>query len=242
MGRLTGKTAIVTGGSRGIGRAIVERLARDGAAVVVAYASNREQASAAVRAVESAGGKAIAVQADVTRAEDVRRLFEETGQRFGISDIVVANAGTLVNKPLVEATVEDFERGFAVNTRGTFLTFAEAARRVPDGGRIIGFSSSLVRLGRPGFGLYTASKAAVEQFVTILAKELGPRGVTVNAVAPGPTDTEMLGEASRRLAPQITPLGRIGRPDDIADVVAFLASDEARWITGQVIGANGGVA
>ena len=235
------KVAIVTGGSRGIGRAIAERLARDGAAVAIAYAENRERAEAAVAAVEEAGGRAIAVQADVSGPDDVRRLFEETEARLGPPDIVVANAGNFVGRPFAEATVEDYERGFSVNARGTFLTFAEAARRVADGGRIIGLSSSLVVQGRAGLGLYTASKATVEQFVRILAKELGPRQITVNAVSPGPTDTEMLSPTGRSTAPQLTPLGRVADPRDVADVVGFLASGQARWVTGQTIQAGGGI-
>jgi 3-oxoacyl-[acyl-carrier protein] reductase len=241
MGSLVGKVAIVTGGSRGIGRAVAERLARDGAAVTVAYASRAPDASETVAAIRQAGGKAVAVQANVARAADVSELFDAAERTFGQAHIVVANAGTMRAGNLVEATVEDYEAVFAINARGTFLTFAEAARRVSDHGRIIGMSTALLRLPRPGIGLYTASKAAVGQLVAVLAKELGPRGVTVNAVAPGLTDTEMLTEASRRSAPQITPLGRVGRPQDIADVVAFLASDDARWINGQVVGANGGM-
>ena len=242
MGGLVGKTAIVTGGSRGIGRAIAERLARDGAAVAIGYRARDAAAAAAVEAIRAAGGHAIAVRADAGDVAAIRHLFDEAAHNFGPPDIVVANAGSLVAKPLAEATLQDFEAGFMTNARGTFLTFSEAARRIRDGGRIIGLSSVLVRIGRPGIGLYTASKAAIEQFAHVLARELGPRGITVNVVAPGATDTEMLPETSRRTVPQMTPLGRIGRPDDIADVVAFLASEAARWISGQVIGANGGIA
>jgi 3-oxoacyl-[acyl-carrier protein] reductase len=241
MNRLSGRVALVTGASRGIGRAIAERLARDGASVAVNYAGSQDKAEAVVASIAAAGGRATAIQADVSRHEDVKRLFDETERRFGRPSIVVANAGTLFVRPFAEMTEADFDIGFAVNARGSFLTFIEAARRVPDGGRVIGFSTCLTLQGRPGLGLYQAGKAAVEQFVKTLAKELGPRRITVNAVAPGPTDTEMLGPARREDAPGVTPLGRIGRPEEIADVVAFLVSDDAGWVTGQVIGANGGI-
>ncbi|WNG36742.1 SDR family oxidoreductase [Archangium violaceum] len=241
MSRLSGRVALVTGASRGIGRAIAERLARDGASVAVNYAGSRDKAEAVVASIVAAGGKATAIQADVSRHEDVKRLFDETERRMGRPSIVVANAGTFFARPFAEMTEADFDVGFAVNARGSFLTFIEAARRVPEGGRVIGFSTCLTLQGLPALGLYQAGKAAVEQFVKTLAKELGPRRITVNAVAPGPTDTEMLGPARRKSAPGDTPLGRIGRPEEIADVVAFLVSDEAGWVTGQVLGANGGI-
>ncbi|PTL82839.1 SDR family oxidoreductase [Vitiosangium sp. GDMCC 1.1324] len=241
MSRLSGRVALVTGASRGIGRAIAERLARDGASVAVNYVKNQDKAEALVAAITKAGGKAIAIQADVTRHEDVKRLFDETERRLDRPSIIVANAGALFVRPFAEMTDADFDTGFAVNVRGTFLTFIEAARRVPEGGRVIGFSTNLTLRGRPELGLYQAGKAAIEQFVKTMAKELGPRRITVNAVAPGPTDTEMLLPKAREEPPRVTPLGRIGQPEEIADVVAFLASDDARWVTGQVIGANGGI-
>lgn len=179
--------------------------------------------------------------ADVTNPDDVRRLFAQAEAEFGGPDFVVAVAGSVKPTPFADATLDDYDRNFSINAKGTFLTFAEVARRVPDGGRIIGFSSNLTRLPRVGMGLYQASKAAVELMATTLAKELGPRGVTVNAIAPGGTDTEMLTEQRRNEIAAATPLGRIADPVDIADVVAFLVSNDARWITGQVVGVNGGI-
>jgi len=238
---LTGKTAIITGASRGIGRAVAERLGRDGAAIVVAYATREAAAAETVNAIVSAGGRATASKADVSRLAEVRLLFDETKRFFGPPDILVAVAGSMLIKPFAETVEEDYDIGLSVNARGTFMVFSEASRRISDGGRIIGFSSSLVAQGRAGIGLYVAGKAAIEQYVKVLAKELGPRQITVNAVAPGPTDTELLSERGRTTAPQMTPLGRIAQPFEIADVVAFLASQQGGWVNGQVIGVNGGI-
>ncbi len=233
--------AIVTGGSRGIGRGIALRLAADGAAVAVAYATRATEAQGVVDAIRAAGGRAMAIAADVAREDDVRHLFAATSTAFGPPSIVVANAGVLTSGTLAEATAADFDACFSVNTRGAFFTLAEAARRVRDGGRIVAISTNLTLQVFPGYGLYAASKAAVEQFVRVLAREVGGRGITVNAVAPGATDTDMMSDATRQHAPSITPLGRVGQPADIADAVAFLASDQGRWVTGQVIGVNGGM-
>ena len=241
MAGLSGKVAIVTGASRGIGRAIARRLAGDGATVVVAYATRAADADHVVQAILAGGGRAIAVACDVTREADVRHLFAQAADAFGAPDIVVANAGTVLSATLAEATAEAFDACFAVNTRGAFLTLAEAARRMNDGGRIIALSTNLTLHPFPGYGIYAGSKAAVEQFVRVLAREVGARGITVNAVAPGPTDTDMMTDATRRTAPSVTPLGRVGQPEDIANVVAFLASAQGGWITGQVVGANGGI-
>ena len=238
---MTARVAIVTGGSRGIGRAIALRLAADGCAVAIGYATRVAEAETVVRAIREAGGQAMAVAADVSREDEVRRLFAAAAARFGQPGIVVANAGVLASGPLAEASAAAFDACFAVNTRGAFFTLAEAARCVTDGGRIVAISTNLTRQAFPGYGLYAASKAAVEQMVRVLARELGGRGITVNAVSPGPTDTDMMSDAARRSAPAITPLGRVGTPEDIADVVAFLASGQAAWVTGQTIGANGGI-
>ncbi len=233
--------AVVTGASRGIGRAIALRLAADGAAVVVGYSASPAAADEVVRSIVEAGGRAVAVQADVAQPDAVRGLFEQAAAAFGPPGIVVANAGVLVSGSIATTPLEDFDACFAVNTRGAFLTLAEAARRVCDGGRIVAISTNLTQQTFPGYGVYAASKAAVEQMVRTLAREVGGRGITVNAVSPGPTDTDMMSEAARASAPGITPLGRVGLPQDIADVVAFLASDQGRWITGQILGANGGI-
>jgi 3-oxoacyl-[acyl-carrier protein] reductase len=243
--RLEGKVALVTGASRGIGRAIAVRLGRDGASVVVNYSGNAEAAREAVAAVAEAGGKAVAVQADVGKVAEIERLFEEAIRQFGRLDILVNNAGSMFNKPLADVTEDEFDRIFAVNVRGTFFACQQATRRMAEGGRVVNFSSSTTALMLPTYSAYVATKGAVEQFSHVLAKELGPRGITVNVVSPGPTDTDLFGqgktEQDKQRFAQMAALGRLGRPEDIADVVAFLASDEARWITGQNIRANGGL-
>lgn len=239
---LEGKTALVTGSSRGIGRAIAEGLATKGAAVVVDYVGNEEAAREVVAAIEGNGGKAVAIQADVSSIPDIRRLFDETERQMGPIDIVVANVGVAVIKPLVEATEADFDHVFGTNAKGTFFTLQEAARRVRDGGRIIAVSTGGTKMFFTQTALYLGSKGAVEQFVRVLSRELGPRAVTVNALSPGFTDTDLLPERDRAVAAGMSPFGRIGAPRDVADVAVFLASDEARWLTGENIQAGGGVA
>jgi 3-oxoacyl-[acyl-carrier protein] reductase len=241
MQNLNGKIAIVTGASQGIGRAIAQRLYRDGAKIVLSYLPEHGNTDDLLGQFSATDGRALLCPGDLRLNDFVKRLFDETVQRFGAPDIVVANAGVNMTKPIVDTTEEDFEQIFSVNIRGTFFVFQEAARRIRDGGRIVGISTNMTLQGRPGIALYAASKAAVEQFVKILAKELGPSNVTVNAVAPGPTDTAMVSQFSRDTAPSVTPLGRLGQPRDIADVIAFLVSEDARWVTGQIIGVNGGI-
>jgi 3-oxoacyl-[acyl-carrier protein] reductase len=235
MQNLNGKIAIVTGASQGIGRAIAQRLYRDGAKIVLSYLPEHGNTDDLLGQFSATDGRALLCPGDLRLNDFVKRLFDETVQRFGAPDIVVANAGVNMTKPIVDTTEEDFEQIFSVNIRGTFFVFQEAARRIRDGGRIVGISTNMTLQGRPGIALYAASKAAVEQFVKILAKELGPSNVTVNAVAPGPTDTAMVSQFSRDTAPSVTPLGRLGQPRDIADVIAFLVSEDARWVTGQII-------
>ncbi|QEH38484.1 3-oxoacyl-[acyl-carrier-protein] reductase FabG [Aquisphaera giovannonii] len=245
MKRLDGKVALVTGSSRGIGRAIAVRLAGDGAAVVVNYAGNAEAADAVVGEVEALGGRAVAVKADVASVAEVARLFDEAIGHFGKLDILVNNAGVILYKPLADVTEAEFDRIFAVNVKGTFFCCQQAARRLAYGGRIVNFSSSTTALMLPTYSTYVATKGAVEQLTHVLAKEVGSRGITVNVVSPGPTDTELFGqgktEEDKRRFAQMAALGRLGQPGDLADVVAFLASDEARWISGQNIRANGGL-
>ena len=243
MTYLKRKVAIVTGASRGIGRAVAERLGRDGATVVLNYARNAEAAQEAVSAIEAEGVKALAIRADISDVVEVRNLFRETIDRFGRLDILVNNAGTAVYKPLAEVTEEDFDRTFALNARGTFFAMQEAARSMSDGGRVISISTGGTVGGAPTGSIYAGSKAAVEQFTKALAKEIGGRGITVNAVSPGFTDTDLLNENPqfREMGAHLSPLGRLGQPEDVADVVAFLASEEARWITGQNVQAGGGV-
>lgn len=242
---LTGKVALVTGASRGIGRAVALRLARDGAAVVVNYAGSADAAGQVVAEVESRGGRAVAVQADVSRVADVERLFDTTFEHFGRLDVLVNNAGVFFTRPLAEVTEEEFDRIFAVNVKGTYFACRQAALRMADGGRIVNVSSSTTALMLPRYSAYVATKGAVEQLSHVLAKELGPRGITVNVVSPGPTDTELFSsdktEEDKQRYAQMAALGRLGRPDDIADVVAFLAGDESRWVAGQNLRANGGL-
>src|SRR5947208_5086070 len=230
---LQGKTAVVTGSSRGIGRAITEGLAANGAAVVVNYVSNTKAVQEVVAAIEAKGGRAIAVQADIADLSDVRRLFDEAESQLGAIDIVFANVGVAVIKPVVEASEADFDLVFGTNAKGTFFTLQEAARRVRDNGRIIAVSTGGTKMFFTHTALYLGSKGAVEQFVRVLSRELGPRGVTVNALSPGFTDTDLLPERDREVAAGMSPFGRVGAPADVADVAVFLASDEARWVTGQ---------
>lgn len=241
--KLAGKVAIVTASSRGIGKATVKRLAQEGAAVAVNYVSSSDKANAVVEEIKQSGGRAIALQANVANQEDVQRLFSETEQQLGKIDIVVNVAGISVFKPHVELTDEDFDKVFEVNARGAMYMLQAAANHIQDGGRIVQFSTGGTSQPTPGGGLYAASKAAGERFAFCLAKELGDRHITVNAISPGVTDTDglTLDEESVNQLIQQTPLGRLGQPTDIADVVAFLVSDDAHWLTGQNIQANGGI-
>jgi 3-oxoacyl-[acyl-carrier protein] reductase len=242
----SGKVAIVTGGSRGIGRAISLRLAQGGASVVVSYRNNKLAADNVTNEIVSAGGKAIAIAADMAHVEDVRALFEEAVAYFGRLDIVVNNAGVASFTPIAEFSEEEYDAIFAVNTRGVFFAMQEAARRLADGGRIINISSGITLLGSAGGSVYAASKASIEQFAMAAAKELGARGITVNSVLAGMTHTDMLNAVVPKdvqdAMEKTATLGRLGRPEDISDVVAFLVSDAARWITGQSIRATGGAA
>ncbi|MGK5636707.1 SDR family oxidoreductase [Streptomyces sp. URMC 126] len=239
------RVAVVTGASRGIGRAVSERLGTDGADVVVNYRSDEAAAAETVASVEAAGGRATAVRADAAEPAELRRLFDTAERLYGGLDIVVCNVGVARFSPVAETADDDFDLMFRTNTRATFLALREAAARIRDGGRIVVVSSGTVVTRRPGAGVYAASKAAGDALVRALAHELGPRRVTVNSVLPGATDTDALAahlppRAREELAGRI-PLGRLGRPDDIADVVGFLASDAARWVTGQAIRAGGGM-
>jgi 3-oxoacyl-[acyl-carrier protein] reductase len=243
---LSGKVALVTGSSRGIGRAIAERLARDGAAVVINYTNNAAEAAAVVAAIEGEGGRAIAVQANVGVVADVVRLFDESIAAFGKLDILVNNAGVMFLKTVAATTEAEFDRIFAINVKGTFFACQQAATRLADGGRIINLSSSTTARIMPTYGAYVATKGAVEQLTRSLSRELGPRNIGVNAVSPGPTETELFtdGKTPEQLKQfaAMSAFNRLGQPAEIADVVAFLASDASRWITGQNLRANGGLA
>ena len=239
------RVAIVTGGSRGIGRETAARLGRDGYAVVVTYSGNADDAAAAVKDVEQAGGRAIAVKADVADENAVSALFERAEEAFGGVDVVVHAAGIMPLAPLADLDLAVFDQVIRTNLRGTFVVDQQAARRVRNGGAIINISSSLTRLARPGYSAYAASKGGVEAITLILARELRGRDITVNAVAPGPTATALFYDGKpQELIDRIAaepPLERLGQPEDIAEIVHFLAGP-ARWINGQVIYANGGSA
>lgn len=239
---LAGDVAIVTGSSRGIGRAIAERLATDGASVLVNYVTNEDAAADVSDAIDATGGDALVVQGDISEASDVARLFDEAEAAFGPVDIVVNAAGRSVCGSIAAATEADFDRVFDVNAKGSFFVLREAANRIADGGRIVDVSTVGTVRGGAGTGPYAGSKAAGEQMATALAEELGDRDIRVNTVSPGVTDTDglvMSDDSVERVVGQ-TPLGRRGQPDDIADMVAFLVSDDGRWLTGQNIHSTGG--
>jgi 3-oxoacyl-[acyl-carrier protein] reductase len=243
----TSKVAIVTGASRGIGRAIALRLAQDNIAVVVNYAHRASDADEVVQAIEAAGGRSIALQGDVANASDCARLFDATEAQFGGVDIVINNAGVIQPGTTMLADTDDalYERIFAINTRGTFNMLRLAATRMRANGRIVNFSSSVIGLALPGYAIYAGSKAAVETFTNIFAKELRGKGISVTAVAPGPTATDLFMEGKtpelvERLG-KMAPLERLGTPEDIADTVAFLVGPQGTWVNGQTLRVNGGI-
>jgi 3-oxoacyl-[acyl-carrier protein] reductase len=240
-----GKVALVTGSSRGIGAATARRLARDGYAVTVNCVVNGDLAAGVAREIESAGGRAIWVQADVSDPAAVRRLFEANEQAFGRVDVVVSNAGIMHLAPFSGMTDADFNRMVDVNLKGSFYVLREAARRVRDGGRIIALSSSITQLRTPTYGPYAATKAAQELYTNVLAKELAGRMISVNAMAPGVVNTTLFtdGKTPEQIAgfAARTPHKRLGEPSDIADVIAALCSGDGAWINGQTVFANGGI-
>jgi 3-oxoacyl-[acyl-carrier protein] reductase len=245
MRPLEGRTALVTGGSRGIGRAIVERLVRDGASVVFSYHTNADAADIVAAKHGEAGGQVVAVRADQASMPDLGALFDVAEQRLGALDILVNNAAVGVPGRIGDVTEDDYDRLMAVNTKGPFFAMQHAGRTLRDNGRIINISTLNTVLPAPGIALYAASKAAVEQFTAVAAREFGPRGITVNTVSPGATETDLLYSAntpaSLERAVTLTALGRLGRPADIANVVAFLAGPDSQWITGQNLRATGGL-
>ncbi len=248
MSRLSGKTAVVTGASKGIGAGIAKGLAAEGAAVVVNYASSKDGADRVVADIKAKGGKAIAVQGDVAKAADVKKIFAETKQAFGRLDILVNNAGVYKNSPLDRVTEEDFHRHFNINVLGLLLATREAAKLFGDaGGSVINISSVVSDLTPPNTVVYTATKGAVDAVTRVLAKELGPRKIRVNSINPGLIETEgtrAVGHIGSDFEKQLvtqTPLRRTGQPDDIAPVAVFLASDESRWVTGDTLAVSGGL-
>ncbi len=242
---LSAKTALVTGASRGIGRAVALKLGEMGAAVVVNYMHSAAAAEEVVEQIVTQGGKALAVKADMADPMAIETLFDRAIGEFGQLDILVNNAGMAIYKPIAEVSEDDYERQFSLNVKGLLFACQQAARKLADGGRIINISTSVTKMMLPNYGLYAASKGAVEQLTKVLAKELGPRRISVNAISPGPTDTELFREG--KTAEQIQQMGamaafnRIGTPEDIAGAVALLVSAEASWISGQDICANGGL-
>jgi 3-oxoacyl-[acyl-carrier protein] reductase len=248
MNRLSGKIAVVTGASKGIGAGIAKGLAAEGAAVVVNYASSKDGADRVVADIKAKGGKAIAVQGDVAKAADVKKIFAETKQAFGRLDILVNNAGVYNFLPLEEVTEDDFHRHFNINVLGLLLATQEAAKLFGDkGGSVINISSAVTELNPPNSVVYTATKGAVDAVTRVLAKELGPKKIRVNSINPGVVETEgthaggFVGGDFEKQFVALTPLGRTGRPDDIAPVAVFLASDESRWVTGDKLVVSGGL-
>ncbi len=243
---LRGKTALVTGSSRGIGREIALKLAHLGADLVVNYKSNRGSAEDICEQISNLGRQAIALQADVSQPDRIQALFAQTLDHYGKIDILVNNAGLLITKPIVEVTEKEYDTLFACNVKSVFFACREAAHALADNGRIINISTTVTKIMMPNYGLYAATKGAVNQITRVLSKELGIRGITVNSISPGPTDTELFRDGKTceqiRAMAAMSAFNRIGTPKDIADAVALLVRDDARWITGQDIFVNGGLA
>jgi 3-oxoacyl-[acyl-carrier protein] reductase len=248
MSKLSGKVAVVTGASKGIGAGIAKALAQAGASVVVNYASSREGADKVVGDILAKGGKAITAHGDVSKADDVKRLFAETKAAFGPVDILVNNAGVYQFAPIEEVTEAEFHREFNINVLGVFLATQEAVKHFgPEGGSIINISSTATSLDLPTASLYTATKSAVDSITRVLAKELGPRNIRVNTIAPGGVETEglhtlgIIGSDFEKQMVAQTPLGRLGQPGDIAPIAVFLASAESGWLTGETLSVSGGM-
>jgi 3-oxoacyl-[acyl-carrier protein] reductase len=241
---LDGKVAIITGSSRGIGRVVAEQLADLGANVVINYSSNCQKADEVVESITKKGGKAVALQADLSKLNAVKELFTKTIDKFGRLDILINNAGLMIIKPLLDITEDDFDKQFAVNVKGTFFACQQAMKYMENKGRIVNFSTSVAGQMFPTYSAYAGTKGAVEQFTRQLAKEFGSKQITINAVAPGPVNTELfrVGKTDQQIdaMKKMNAFGRIGEPEDIADVIEFLVSDKSQWVTGQILRVNGG--
>ena len=241
---LDGKVAIITGSSRGIGRVVAEQLADLGAKVVINYSSSPQKAEEVVEDIIKKGGKAVALHADLSKLSDVKELFTKTIDEFGKVDILINNAGLMITKPLSDVTEDDFDKQFAVNVKGTFFACQQALKHMENNGRIVNFSTSVTGQMFPAYSAYAGTKGAVEQFTRQLAKEFGSKQITINAVAPGPVNTELfnIGKTEQQIdaMKKMNAFGRIGEPEDIANVIEFLVSDKSQWVTGQTLRVNGG--
>ncbi|MBP1995134.1 SDR family oxidoreductase [Paenibacillus eucommiae] len=244
MQHLEGKVAIVTGASRGIGRVIAEQLADLGAKVVINYSSSPEKAAEVVDGILQKGGQAVAIQADLGKLSEVESLFTETLAAYGKIHILINNAGLMINKPLSEVTEADFDKQFSVNVKGTFFACQQAMKYMENNGRIVNFSTSVTGQMFPAYSVYAGTKGAVEQFTRQLAKEFGSKQITINAIAPGPVNTELFltGKTEQQIEgiKNMNAFGRLGEPEDIANMVELLVSDKSQWITGQTLRVNGG--
>ena len=242
--RFAGKVALVTGASRGIGAAIAKKLAGGGAKVVVNYASDDADAKKVVAEIEKLGSEAVAVQCDVGDPKAIPGLFAAAKKAFGRLDIFVNNAGIMIRKPIEEVTADEIDVQFDVNVRGLLLCTAEALKLLPKGGKILFVSSNITRMAIPGSSVYSATKGAIDTITQVLATELGPKGITVNAISPGATDTDMnadMTSSEKKQTLAMTALGRLGTAEDIADAAAFLVSEDAHWVTGEKLAAGGGL-
>ena|SRR5690606_12936702 len=246
MKKLNGKVALVTGSSKGIGAVTAMALAENGAKVIVNYNGSESAAEEVVAKIKAFGGDAIALKADVSKDNEVEKLFDDAIAVFGKLDILINNAGIMMTKPIAQTSTEDFDKMFSINVKGVFNTLRQAATKLQDNGSVVNLTSTVTRTLFPGYGTYCATKGAVEQFTRIFAKEMGSRRINVNAVAPGPTETELFldgksEEDVKRLAAS-NAFGRLGQPEDIANFIVNMVSDDSKWVSGQIIGANGAMA